>query len=65
VTVSGNRIEAPATNDRWGIQWVFGDNGTAMKNNLIGWPYGTDVLQQSNTGLSISGNYSDPSAPLP
>lgn len=57
VAVNNNRIEAAASNDRWGIQWVFGDNGTCLNNNLIGWPSGSSVLQQSNTGMNVSANY--------
>jgi hypothetical protein len=65
-TVSNNRIDVPApVNDRWGIQWVFGDNGICTNNNIIGWPQGATVLQQSNTGMTVSGNYSDANAAPP
>lgn len=58
--VDGNRIEAPAYNDRWGIQVVSASGGWVTNNNLVGWPQGTNVLVQFSSGLVVSGNYSAP-----
>jgi hypothetical protein len=63
--VDNNRIEAPASNDRWAIQIVSASGGTVTNNNMIGWPQGTNVLQQYSSGLVISGNSNNPSAPEP
>jgi len=62
---NNNRIEAPASNDRWAIQIVSASGGTVTNNNMVGWPQGTNVLQQNSSGLVISGNINNPSAPEP
>ena len=63
--VQYNRVEAPTTNDGYGIQLVNSDGGTFSDNNLIGWDDGTAVFQLDCVGVTISGNYENAAAAEP
>ena len=72
VVTSGNRIEAPAGADQYGITYVFSSGGQITNNNIIGYPSGHALLTTSSgstdataVNLIVSGTSSDPSAPLP
>jgi hypothetical protein len=72
VVTSGNRIEAPAGADQYGITYVFSAGGQVTNNNIIGYPSGHALLTTSSgstagtaVNLIVSRTSSDPLAPLP
>lgn len=63
--VNNNRMECPASNDRWAVQVVSATVATITNNNMIGWPQGTTVLIVSSTGVVTTGNFNNSGAAAP